>query len=172
MAPINDTLPRPNCNMIEKRVMSPALKRAALSVLLSLVACLRPAAGMQPCPSEKELLARAQIVVEARAKSFSISESGLLVSDGMPTRMTRTVLDIKKVIKGEFSAKEATLYGGVFLPGPVRELAVMAVLYGSGDEDTFEIELSRQEIGDSGIAYLALGDCLYYKFPSFMADLP
>ncbi|WP_199565930.1 hypothetical protein [Ensifer sp. M14] len=158
--------------MAEKLLKPSALKRAALSVLLSLVVCLRPAAGMQPCPSEKELLAKARIVVEARVKSFLINDSGLLLGEGIPTRMIRADLEIKRVIKGEYSAKEAILYGSVFAPGPIRELAVMAAIFGSGDEDTFEVELFRHELDDSGAALFLLNSCTYWKFPDFMVDLP
>lgn len=166
MAWINHALPRPNYELTKKLSTSPAVNRAMLAVLFSLVACMRPASGMQPCPSESELFSRAKIVVEARAKSFSINESGLLVDGEMPTRMIRTDLEIKRVIKGNFSAKEATLYGSPLLPGPVRELAVMATIFGFGNEDTFEMELSRHQLAD-GFAAFSLSDCIYYKFPDF-----
>lgn len=167
MSSINHVFSRPNGKISAVRLMSPALKRVMLFVLVSLVACLRPAAAMQPCPSQDERYLKAQIVVEARAKSFLIDESGLLTSEGMPTRMTRTVLEIKKVIKGDFTAMEATLYGGTLLPGPVRELAAMATVFGIGGDDIFKIELFRHKMDDSGITFFSLNNCIYYKFPDF-----
>ncbi|EJT06794.1 hypothetical protein [Rhizobium sp. CCGE 510] len=134
------------------------------AVLALLVVGLRPAAGLPRCPPQDELLAKAEIVVEARVKSLSIGESGLLVTDGTPTRMTRVDLEIKRVIKGKYSGTEAIVYGTVYPPGPIRELTMMAVLAGLGDDDTFEWELQRREIGD-GVAVFSMSSCNYYKFP-------
>ncbi|ACP23144.1 hypothetical protein NGR_b16930 (plasmid) [Sinorhizobium fredii NGR234] len=149
-----------------------ALVRKIFAVLLLFVGCLRPAVGMQPCPTENERLSKAEIVVEARVKSLLIGESGLLDENGTPTRMVRADLEIKRVIKGKFAGKEATVYEAAYdsVLGPLRPLAVMASVYGLGDEDSFEVELSRKEFGDFGVTMFSLGSCGYWKFPDF-ADL-
>ncbi|HEV7323104.1 MAG TPA: hypothetical protein VGO04_31250 [Ensifer sp.] len=56
---------------------------------------------------------------------------------------------------------------GIFL---IQKLAIMAAVFGLGEEDNFEVELSRQELGE-GAAYFSLGHCIYTKFPDFVADL-
>nr|OAP90208.1 hypothetical protein A4U53_30590 [Rhizobium leguminosarum] len=112
------------------------------------------------------MLAKAKIVVEARVKSLSIGESGLLVTEGAPTRMIRVDLEIKRVIKGKYPGKEAIVYGTVYPPGPLKELTMMALLGGFGGDDTFEWELVRQEIGD-GAAFFSMSRCSYYKFPVY-----
>lgn len=122
---------------------------------------------MQPCPPQNELLAKAEVVVEARVKSLSIGESGLLTADNFPTRMVRAELQIKRVIKGKFPEKEAIVYGMMFPPGPFRELSLMALLFGLDHRDTFEWELSRWELGDGGPALYSMNNCNYYKFPDF-----
>lgn len=147
-----------------------ALRQAGLLALISLVVCLRPAGAMQPCPPDSQLLSNAKIVVEARVRSFSIGDSGFLVEEGVPTRMVRAELEIEKVIKGKFPKKEAILYGGVFPPGPIRELVFMAAIFGLGEEDIFEVELSRQELAP-GVEYFSLGSCIYTKFPELVTEL-
>lgn len=107
---------------------------------------------------------KAQIVVEARLKSLFIGESGLLMNAEFPTTMARVELEIKRVIKGSFPKKEAVAIGFMYPPGPYQELTLMAMLYGVGHGlDTFELELSRQEVSDLG--FYSLNACVYYKFP-------
>jgi hypothetical protein len=43
---------------------------------------------------------------------------------------------------------------------------MMALLYGLEGQDSFEWELSRQNLGES-LAYYSIGGCAYYKFPDF-----
>jgi hypothetical protein len=43
---------------------------------------------------------------------------------------------------------------------------MMALLYGLEGQDSFEWELSRQDLGES-LAYYSIGGCAYYKFPDF-----
>jgi hypothetical protein len=45
----------------------------------------------------------------------------------------------------------------------------MALLYGFDDHDTFEWELSRQELSDSGMAFFSMNNCTYNKFPDTAA---
>ncbi|WP_199287253.1 hypothetical protein [Rhizobium chutanense] len=134
--------------------------------LALLIIGLRPAAATPPCPPQNELLAKAKTVVEARVKSLSIGESGLLVMEGAPTRMIRVDLEIKRVIKGKYPGKEAIVYGTVYPPGPLKELTTMALIGGLGGDDTFEWELARREIGD-GAAFFSMSSCSYYKFPVY-----
>ncbi|MGO8503792.1 hypothetical protein AB9F35_20125 [Rhizobium leguminosarum] len=73
------------------------------AILLLLVIGLKPAAATPKCPPQNELLAKAKVVVQARVKSLSVGESGLLATDGnVPTRMIRVDLEITKVIKGKY----------------------------------------------------------------------
>ncbi|MBP2448368.1 hypothetical protein [Rhizobium leguminosarum] len=138
------------------------------AILVLLAIGLRPAAGMQPCASQHELLAKAKVVVEARVKSLSIGPSGLLSNDrDFPTRMIRADLEIKRVIKGNFLGKEAIVYGTMYPPGPFTELTWMALFYGYDGHDTFEWELSRFEIGN-GVGAFRANDCIYYKFPEWV----
>ncbi|UDF28755.1 UNVERIFIED_ORG: hypothetical protein LHK14_14695 [Roseateles sp. XES5] len=58
-----------------------------------------PAMALQPCPPQDELLANAKVVVEARVKSLSIGDSGLLLP--ISSRMVRADLQIERVIKGQ-----------------------------------------------------------------------
>ncbi|ANK83988.1 MULTISPECIES: hypothetical protein [unclassified Rhizobium] len=126
---------------------------------------LRQTAAMAPCPSQKELLAKAEIVVEARVRSLSISPSGLITTDkDFPGQLVRAELEIKKVIKGKFAAKEAIVYGIPFPPGPFTELTTMALIYGYEGHDTFEWELSQADM-DHGIGWFRINDCIYHKFP-------
>ncbi|MBY3382647.1 hypothetical protein HFN92_27750 [Rhizobium laguerreae] len=113
------------------------------------------------------MLAKAEIVVEARVKSLSIGESGLLLTDNFPTRMVRADLEIKRVIKGKFPGREAIVYGTLYPPGPFRELTTMAIAYGFDGRDTFEWELSRNEIGND-IALFSMNACSYHKFPDWV----
>nr|WP_246711568.1 hypothetical protein [Rhizobium leguminosarum] len=128
---------------------------------------LRPAAGLPRCPPQDELLAKAEIVVEARVKSFSIGESGLLLTENFPSRMVRADLEIKRVIKGKFLGNEATVYGTLYPPGPFMELTAMALSFGFDGRDTFEWELSRHEIGDD-VALFSMNACNYHKFPDWV----
>ncbi|MBY5565519.1 hypothetical protein HFO59_34555 [Rhizobium leguminosarum] len=113
------------------------------------------------------MLAKAEIVVEARVKSLSIGESGFLGTKDSPTRWIRADLEIKRVIKGKFSAKEATAYGTPYPPGPFVELTMMALFAGLDRDAAFEWELSRHELGDTGIAFFSINGCQYYKFPDY-----
>lgn len=145
--------------------------RLCFSVVVALMLIFpSSAAAMSPCPSAHERLAQAKVVVEARVKSLSIGESGLLFDENFPTRMIRADLQIRKVIKGKFAGEEATIYGAVYPPGPIQELSVMALLFGFEGHDTFELELSRKEIGDTDTAFFAMSACNYYKFPDDEAD--
>ncbi|MBB3138324.1 hypothetical protein FHS26_006102 [Rhizobium pisi] len=130
---------------------------------------LRQTAAMAPCPSQKELLAKAKVVVEARVRSLSISPSGLTAADdNFPKQLVRADLEIKKVIKGKFAEKEAIVYGVPFPPGPITELASMALIYGYEGHDTFEWELKQVDMG-SGLAWFRINDCIYYNFPELDA---
>lgn len=71
---------------------------------------LQPAMAMPPCRSNN-VKAASEIIVEARVKALLIAESGLFGEDGIPTRMVKADLEIKRVIKGRFAGKEATVYG-------------------------------------------------------------
>ncbi|MBB4238650.1 hypothetical protein [Rhizobium esperanzae] len=147
---------------------NPQMRLCVKAILALLIIGLRPAAGMSPCPPQNELLAKAKTVVEARVKSLSIGESGLLVTEGAPTRMIRVDLEIKRVIKGKYPGKEAIVYGTVYPPGPLKELTMMALIGGLGGDDAFEWELARREIGD-GAAFFSMSSCSYYKFPAYNA---
>ncbi|MBB3391653.1 hypothetical protein FHT82_004431 [Rhizobium sp. BK275] len=140
------------------------------AIFILLVLCLRPAVGMPRCPPQNELLAKAKVVVEASVKSLFIGESGLIVTNEFPTRMIRADLEIRRVIKGEFAGKEVTVYGAMFPPGPYRELSLMALLAGYDGHDTFEWELSSYEIGDTGMSFFVMSDCIYYKFPDLITN--
>ncbi len=146
--------------------LNPHMRLCSKALLALLLLGLRPAVGMSPCPPQNELLAKAKIVVEARVKSLSIGESGLLVTEGSPTRMIRVDLEIKRVIKGKYPGREAIVYGTVYPPGPLKELTTMALIGGLGGDDTFEWELARREIGD-GAAFFSMSSCSYYKFPVY-----
>ncbi|WP_205921698.1 hypothetical protein [Rhizobium leguminosarum] len=149
-----------------KALLNPHMRLSFAAILALLAIDLRPAAGTPKCPPQNELLAKAEIVVEARVKSLSIGESGLLLAEGIPTRMIRVDLAIKRVIKGKYPGKEAIVYGAAFPPGPLSELTMMALITGLGGDDTFEWELARQEIGD-GAAFFSMNACSYYKFPVY-----
>lgn len=139
--------------------------RFSLTVVCALsIAFVRTAAAMQPCPPQKDLRDKAEIIVEARVKSLFIGESGLLTSTGIPTRMVRTELEIKRVIKGKFAGKEAIAYGFMYPAGPLRQLSFMAMAYGLTEDDTFEWQLSRTDIAED-TGFYSLSECVYYKFP-------
>ncbi|MGO7134422.1 hypothetical protein AB9E06_26655 [Rhizobium leguminosarum] len=112
------------------------------------------------------MLAKAEIVVDARVKSLSIGESGFIGTKDSPTRWIRADLEIKRVIKGKFLGNEATVYGTLYPPGPFMELTAMALSYGFDGHDTFEWELSRHEIGDD-VALFSMNACNYRKFPDW-----
>ncbi|WP_246729141.1 hypothetical protein [Rhizobium leguminosarum] len=147
-----------------KALLNPHMRLSFTAILALLTMGLRPAAGLPQCPPRDELLAKAEIVVEARVKSLSIGESGFLGTEDSPTRWIRADLEIKRVIKGKFPGKEATVYGAVYPPGPFGELTAMALSYGFNGHDTFEWELSRREIGDD-VALFSMNACNYHKFP-------
>jgi hypothetical protein len=149
-----------------KAFLNPHMRLSFIAILALLVMGLRPAAGLPRCPPQDELLAKAEIVVEARVKSLSIGESGLLLTENFPSRMVRADLEIKRVIKGKFLGNEATVYGTLYPPGPFMELTAMALSYGFDDRDTFEWELSRHEIGDD-VASFSMNACNYRKFPDW-----
>lgn len=112
----------------------------------------------------------AQIIVEARLRSLFIGESGFLAKDEFPTRVARAELEIKRVIKGTFSKKEAFATGFLYPPGPYHELTLMAMFYGVGhNADTFELELARVELNDD-VGFYSLNSCVYYKFPDFIEE--
>ncbi|MBB2820784.1 UNVERIFIED_ORG: hypothetical protein GGD59_004052 [Rhizobium esperanzae] len=147
------------------RALLSILMRVCLKAILLLAAFgLKPAAATPACPPPNELLAKAKVVVEARVKSLSIGESGLLAAEpDIPTRMIRIDLEITRVIKGKYPRREATVYGVAFPPGPFMELATMALITGLGGDDTFEWELSRSELGP-GLELYTMNNCSYYKF--------
>ena len=129
------------------------------------LASVTPSHSMAPCPPRAEMREKAQIIVEARLKSLFVGESGLLMNTKFPTRMVRAEFEIKRVIKGTFPEKEVVATGFMYPPGPYRELALMAMLYGAGAGlDVFEWELSAQELAD-GMRFYSLNSCNYYKFP-------
>ena len=134
------------------------------AILALLTIGLRSAAATPRCPPQDELLTKAEIVVEARVKSLSIGESGLLHAEGVP-RMIRADLEIERVIKGQFPGKEVIEYGIALPPGPIREVTTMALIFGLGGE-TFEWELRRQEIED-GVGFFSMSSRNYYKFPVY-----
>ena len=143
--------------------------RFACKAVFILVALgLGPAAGMAPCPPQSELLAKAKVVVEARVKALSIGESGLLLEENFPTRMIRVDLEVKRVIKGKYNGKDATVYGAVLPPGPFKELSTMALFAGLDGRNTFEWELKRSKLGP-GVGFFSMSDCVYYKFPEYAA---
>ncbi|WP_222036356.1 hypothetical protein [Rhizobium laguerreae] len=147
-------------------ILNPHVQLCFTAILALLAIGLRPAAGTPKCPPQNELLAKAKIVVEAQVKSLSIGESGFFLAEGVPTRMIRVDLAIKKVIKGKYPGKEAIVYGAPPPPGPLSELTMMALIVGLGGDDTFEWELYRQEITD-GVAFFSMNACSYYKFPVY-----
>lgn len=154
--------------MMLKALRNPHIQLCLKAITALSVIGLRPAAGLQPCPAQKDLLAKANVVVEARVKSLSIGESGFQVTDDFPTRMIRADLEIVKVIKGKFTRKEAIVYGTMFPPGPFMELTAMALSYGYRGHDTFEWELSCLAIHDTTVGFFSMNNCNYYKFPDTM----
>jgi len=118
------------------------------------------AAATAPCRSNT--FAKAKVVVEARVKSLSIGDPGLLLPKDFPKRVIRVDLEIEKVIKGTYAGKEATLYGVAYPPGgDLLGLLIMSLL---GGPDTFEWELSANKIDDD-LSYYSLNNCNYSKFP-------
>lgn len=122
--------------------------------------------ALSPCPPQDELKTYAKTIVEARIRSLSISPSGLLEEDKLPIQAVKAEFEIERVIKGSLEQKAVVVYGTSFSPGPFKELAMMALLYGLEGHDSFEWELSRQDLGES-LAYYSIGGCAYYKFPDF-----
>ncbi|MDH7810025.1 MULTISPECIES: hypothetical protein [unclassified Rhizobium] len=149
-------------------------KRTALLLVTSfavLFGVFDPSHAMQPCPPRAEMRQNAQIIVEARLRSLSIGDSALVVTDTSPNRMIRAELEIKRVIKGAFSERDAIAIGFSWPPGPYYALTLMAMLYGGSDgSDTFELELARYEINENFSIY-PLNSCIYYKFPDEIEEL-
>ncbi|WP_197729254.1 hypothetical protein [Rhizobium ruizarguesonis] len=150
-----------------RALLNPHMRLSFTAIIALLAVGLRPAAGLPRCPPQDELLAKAEIVVQARVKSLSIGESGLLLTEKFPSRMVRADLEIKRVIKGKFLGKEATVYGTLYPPGHFMELTAMALSYGFDGRDAFEWELSRNEIGND-IALFSMNACNYHKFPDWV----
>ncbi|MEJ8309438.1 hypothetical protein [Agrobacterium larrymoorei] len=129
-----------------------------------------PSYAMQACPPRAEMREKAQIIVEARLKSLFIGDLGFVADEPLQSRMVRAELEIQRVIKGEFSKKDAVAFGSVLAPGALRELTYMAMLYGAGnDVDMFELEMSAQEVAD-GLKFYSLGACVYYNFPTLVEE--
>lgn len=138
--------------------------RLRMQIVLVLMLCFPSMAAATPA-CRGNTLANSKVVVEARVKSLSIGESGLLLPRDFPKRMIRVDLEIKRVIKGTFTDKEAILYGAPY-PPPERmfELSIMALTTGMGGHDTFEWELSANKI-NSDVSFFSLNNCNYSKFP-------
>jgi len=138
--------------------------RLCMQIILALTLSFPGVAAATP-PCRDNTFAKAKLVVEARVISFSIGESGLLFPTDFPQRMIRVDLEIKRVIKGTFTGKKATLYG-IPYPPPDRflELSTMALISGLGGPDTFEWELSANKI-DGDVSFYSLNNCNYSKFP-------
>ncbi|ARO31727.1 hypothetical protein NXC14_CH03842 [Rhizobium sp. NXC14] len=149
---------------MRRAILNTVMHLCFKAIWLLAVIGVEPAAATPKCPPQNELLAKAKVVVEARVKSLSIGESGLLPADtNIPTRMIRVDLEITRVIKGKYPRKEATVYGVAFPPVPFMELAKMALITGLDSGDTFEWELSRNELGP-GLELYSMNNCSYYKF--------
>ncbi|MGG7581738.1 hypothetical protein [Rhizobium sp. Nf11,1] len=145
--------------------------RPCIRIILALMLSFPGVAAATP-PCRDNTFAKAKLVVEARVISFSIGESGLLLPPDYPDRMIRIDLEIKRVIKGTFAGKKATLYGFPF-PPPDRlwELSMMALIGGLGGQDTFEWELSANKI-DGAVSFYSLNNCNYSKFPADVSRWP
>jgi hypothetical protein len=140
------------------------------------VALAGSAQGMQPCPSRQELFENAQTVVEVRVRSLFIGASGLVSQLSVPSRMMRVELEVERVIKGKFDAKEVVAYGLAYPPTPLSELTWMAALYGLGDDslgdETFEWEPALTPIGEElDEKFYSIGGCSYYRFPDFVEEI-
>ncbi|CUX42191.1 MULTISPECIES: hypothetical protein [Agrobacterium] len=142
--------------------------KTALAFLL-LLASLGAAAAMQPCPSQDERLKSAEIVVEARVRSLTIGDSGIMDSEGINPRMIRAELEFVKAIKGDIKKRDIVAYGTSFSFALLKPLTTMAVVYDLGPEDTLELELSIEKIEKVGSLY-TLDDCAYWKLPDGFAD--
>ncbi|MBB4572841.1 hypothetical protein [Rhizobium lentis] len=138
--------------------------RLHVQIVLVLMLCFPGMAAATP-PCRDNTLAKAKVVVEARVKSLSIGDPGLLLPKDYPNRVIRVDLEIEKVIKGTFIGKEATFYG-ITYPPPERllELLIMSLAIGPGGRDTFEWELSANKIDDD-MSFYSLNNCHYSKFP-------
>ncbi|MDK4733010.1 hypothetical protein [Rhizobium sp. CNPSo 3490] len=145
--------------------------RLRIQIILALMLSF-PGVAAATSPCRNDTFAKAKIVVEARVTSFWIGASGLMISQDFPDRMIRVDLEIKRVIKGTFTGKKATLYGFPY-PPPDRfwELSTMALIGGLGGPDTFEWELSANKIGDD-ISFYSLNNCNYSKFPTDASRRP
>jgi hypothetical protein len=85
--------------------------------------------------------------------------------------MMRVELEVIRVIKGKFDAKDVVAYGLAYPPTPISELTWMAALYGLGDE-TFEWEPALTPIGDEmDEKFYSIGGCTYYRFPDFIEGM-
>lgn len=145
--------------------------RLRIQIILALMLSFPSVAAATP-PCRDNSFAKAKLVVEARVTSFWIGESGLLLRPGFPDRMIRVDLEIRRVIKGTFTGKKATLYGLPY-PPPDRfwELSTMALIGGLGGQDTFEWELSANKI-DGDVSFYSLNNCNYSKFPIDVSQGP
>lgn len=104
---------------MRRAILNTVMHLCFKAIWLLAVIGVEPAAATPKCPPQNELLAKAKVVVEARVKSLSIGESGLLPADtNIPTRMIRVDLEITRVIKGKYPRKEATVYGVAFPQSP------------------------------------------------------
>jgi len=147
-----------------QKMLANSRLRLRMRIILALMLSF-PGVAVATPPCRDNTFAKAKLVVEARVKSFSIGESGLLFPADFPDRMIRVDLEIERVIKGTFTGKNATLYG-IPYPPPDRlfELSIMALTTGLGGQDTFEWELSANKI-DSHVSFFSLNNCNYSKFP-------
>lgn len=133
-----------------------------LQMTLTLALCFPGmAAAMAPC--RDNTFAHAKVVVEARVKSLSIGDTGLLLPEDYPKRVIRVDLEIEKVIKGTYDGKEATLYGFAYPPG--GDFFGLMIMSMQGGPETVELELSANKIDDE-LSYYSLNNCYYSKFPA------
>ncbi|EGL63544.1 hypothetical protein AGRO_3613 [Agrobacterium sp. ATCC 31749] len=143
--------------------------KTALAFLL-LLASLGSAAAMQPCPSQDERLKSAEIVVEARVRSLTIGDSGIMDSQGINPRMIRAELEFVKAIKGDLKKRDIVAYSTSFSSELLKPLSMMAVVYGLGPQDSFEIELSVLKVAELDVSFYTLDGCAYWKLPDEFAD--
>lgn len=140
------------------------------AALLLFFASMESAMAMQPCPSQDERLQSAEIVVDARVRSLTIGDSGIIDSEGMSARMIRAELEVVKAIKGDLKNKDVIVYGSLFSFELFKPLAIMAVAYGSGPNDSLHIELSVQKLAEQDVSLYVLDGCNYWKLPDELAS--
>ncbi|MBB4572027.1 hypothetical protein [Rhizobium lentis] len=96
-------------------------------------------------------------------KSLSIGEAGLLPTDpNDSTRMIRINWKSRGLSRANTHVWKQPCTGSPF--PAFMELATMALITGLGGDDTFEWELSRNELGP-GLELYSMNNCSYYKFP-------